>query len=55
VKYPKVSLYIRIRASQRRYRFVPAVFNRNGTLRAGFASISGNPVYHPEGRGRRYR
>jgi integrase/recombinase XerD len=49
VKCPKVSLYIRIRISQRCYRFVPAVFNRNGALRAGFASISGNPVSHPEG------
>jgi integrase/recombinase XerD len=49
VKYPKVSLYIRIRVSQRRYRFAPAVFNRNGTLWTGFASISGNPVSHPEG------
>jgi hypothetical protein len=49
VKCPKVRLYIRIGVSQRRYRFVPAVFNRNGTLRAGFALISGNPVSHPEG------
>jgi integrase/recombinase XerD len=49
VKCPKVSLYIRIRVSQGRYRFVPAVFTRNGTLRAGFALISGNPVSHPEG------
>jgi integrase/recombinase XerD len=49
VKSPKISLYIRIRVSQRRYRFVPAVFNRNGALRAGFALISGNPVSHPEG------
>ena len=49
MKCPKVSLYIRIRISQRRYRYVPAVFNRNGTLRAGFALISGNPAYHPEG------
>jgi hypothetical protein len=49
VKCPKVSLYIRIRVSQRHYRFVPAVFNRNRTLRAGFALISGNPVSHPEG------
>jgi integrase/recombinase XerD len=49
VKCPTVSLYIRIRVLQRRYRFVPAVFNRNGSLRAGFALISGNPVSHPEG------
>jgi hypothetical protein len=49
VKCPRVSLYIRIRVLQRRYRLVPAVFSRNGTLRAGFALISGNPVFHPEG------
>lgn len=45
----KVRLYIRIRLSPGRYAFTEPVWNRNRTLREGYASIQGEPEAHPEG------
>jgi integrase/recombinase XerD len=49
MRTPKVRLYVRIRVSDGRYRFVSPVRNRNGSLRAGFALVTGRQELHPEG------
>jgi integrase/recombinase XerD len=49
VKARKVRLYIRVRLVDGRSVFVDPVWNRNRTLRAGYALIDGVPEHHPEG------
>jgi len=49
VKTPKVRLYIRVRRSDGRDSFVDPTWNRNRTLRVGYALIDGQPEHHPEG------
>jgi hypothetical protein len=44
----KVVVQIRIR-SNGRYTYSHPVWNRNRTLRNGFALVDGQPQYHPEG------
>lgn len=48
-KAPKVRIYIRIRRSEGTDAFVGPAWNRNRTLRAGYALIDGLPEYHVEG------
>jgi len=49
MKAPKVRLYIRVRQSAGCYSYLDPVWNRNRTLRAGYALLEGRPEYHPEG------
>ena len=49
MRSPKVRLYIRVRLSDGRYRYADPVWNRNRTLRAGYALVGGQPEAHPEG------
>jgi hypothetical protein len=45
----KVKLYLRTRSANGRDQFLVPAWNRNRTLRAGYASVDGQPVFHPEG------
>jgi integrase/recombinase XerD len=49
MKTPKVRLYLRVRLPQGRNAFVDPAWNRNRTLRAGYAVIEGSAQHHPEG------
>lgn len=49
MKTPKVRLYIRVRLPDGRDSFLDPVWNRNRTLRTGYALVSGAPEHHPEG------
>jgi hypothetical protein len=49
VKTPKVRLYIRIRRSDGTDAFVDPAWNRNRTLREGYALVEGQPEHHLEG------
>jgi integrase/recombinase XerD len=49
VRTPKVRLYIRIRRPDGRHAYLDPVWNRNHTLRAGYAMVEGKPEYHPSG------
>jgi hypothetical protein len=49
VKTPKVRLYIRIRRSDETVAFVDPAWNRNRTLREGYALIDGQSEHHVEG------
>lgn len=49
MRSPKVRLYIRVRLSDGRYAHADPVWNRNRTLRAGYALVGGQPEVHPEG------
>jgi hypothetical protein len=48
-KTPKVRLYIRIRRSNGTDAFVDPAWNRNRTLREGYALIEGELEHHPKG------
>jgi integrase/recombinase XerD len=48
VRTHKVRLYIRVRLPDGRHSFADPVWNRNQTLRSGYALIQGQPEYHPE-------
>src|ERR1019366_3664038 len=48
MKAPKVRLYIRVRQSDGRYSYLDPAWNRNRTLRAGYALVAGQPEHHPE-------
>ena len=48
MKAPKVRLYIRVRQSDGRYSYLDPAWNRNRTLRAGYALVAGLPEHHPE-------
>ena len=45
----KVQLYIRVRLSSGQFAYVKPVWNRNETLREGYALIRSRPEAHPEG------
>lgn len=45
----KVKLYIRIRRNDGKDAFVDPVWNRNKTLRGGYAQVDGSASHHPEG------
>jgi integrase/recombinase XerD len=49
VRTPKVRLYIRVRVRSGRHSFHDPVWNRNRTLRSGYALVQGQPEHHPEG------
>lgn len=49
MKTPKVRLYIRIRRIDGADAFVDPAWNRNRTLRGGFAVVNGQPEQHSEG------
>ena len=49
MKARKVRLSIRVRLGDGRSVFADSVWNRNRTLRAGYALIDGIPENHPEG------
>ncbi len=49
MKTHKVRLYLRIRRANGKDAFVDPAWNRNRTLRAGYALVAGNPEHHPEG------
>jgi integrase/recombinase XerD len=49
VKVPKVRIYIRIRHTNGTDAFVEPVWNRNNTLRGGYAIVNGAAEHHPEG------
>ena len=48
MKSPKVRLYVRVRLSNGRNSYNDPVWNRNGSLRAGYALIDDQPQHHPE-------
>lgn len=48
MKTPRVRLYVRIRRADRRDAYVDPVWNRNRTLRGGYALVDGQPEHHPE-------
>jgi integrase/recombinase XerD len=48
-KTPKVRLYMRTRSTEGRDVFLDPAWNRNHTLRAGYALAHGKPEHHPEG------
>jgi len=45
----KVRLYIRVRLSDGRSVYADAAWNKNRTLRAGYAVVGGSQEHHPEG------
>jgi integrase/recombinase XerD len=45
----KVRLYVRIRRPDGRYEFVEPAWNRNRSLRSGYAEVAGKHEHHPEG------
>ena len=47
MKTPKVRLYMRVRRSDGRYSYLDPAWNRNRTLKAGYALVDGQPEYHP--------
>jgi integrase/recombinase XerD len=49
VKVPKVRLYIRVRLPDGHHAYLKPAWNRNRTLRAGYALVGGQPVAHPDG------
>jgi hypothetical protein len=49
VRTPKVRLYIQVRLPDGRHAYRDPVWNRNRTLRAGYAVMDGQPESHPEG------
>jgi integrase/recombinase XerD len=49
VKAPKVRLYIRVRLPDGHHAYLKPAWNRNRTLRAGYALVGGQPVAHPDG------
>jgi integrase/recombinase XerD len=49
VRSPKVRLYIRVRRPDGRHAYLDPAWNRNHTLRAGYALVGGQPEAHPEG------
>jgi integrase/recombinase XerD len=49
MKTPKVRLYIRVRVAPGQYSFAEPVWNKNRSLRGGYAHVKGQPEYHPEG------
>ena len=49
MKAPKVRLCIRVRRPDGRHAYVDLVWNRNQTLRSGYALIDGKPECHREG------
>ncbi len=49
MKALKVSLYIRVRVSRRKYSFVEPAWNKNRSLRAGCGLVNGQLEFHPEG------
>lgn len=49
MRTPKVRLYIRVRLPNGHHAYLDPVWNRNRTLRAGYALVKGQPEYHPEG------
>lgn len=49
MKSPKVRLYIRVRLSDGRSSYADPAWNRNRTLRAGYALVDGLQECHPEG------
>jgi integrase/recombinase XerD len=44
----KVRLYIRVRLPDGRHSFLEPAWNKNHTLRAGYALVAGRPEHHPE-------
>ena len=44
----KVRLYIRVRLPDGRHSFLCPAWNKNRTLRAGYALVAGQPEHHPE-------
>lgn len=49
MRSPKVRLYIRVRLSDGRDAFVDPAWNKNHSLKEGYAQISGRIEHHPEG------
>lgn len=49
MKTPTVRLYIRIRRTDGSYAYTDPAWNKNRTLRAGYAMVDGQPEPHPEG------
>ena len=45
----KVRLYIRIRRANGKYAFHDPAYNKNHTLREGYALVDGKAEAHPEG------
>ncbi len=48
MKQPKVRLYIRIRSTDGKDMYVDPAWNKNHTLREGYAVVKGKPEHHPE-------
>ena len=44
----RVRLYIRVRLPDGRHSFLCPAWNKNRTLRAGYALVAGQPEHHPE-------
>jgi len=49
VRSPTVRLYIRVRRADGKYAYTDPAWNRNRTLRAGYAVVNDKPEPHPEG------
>jgi integrase/recombinase XerD len=49
MKTPKVRLYVRVRLFDGRHSFVDPSWNKNRTLRQGYALVAGQAEHHPEG------
>lgn len=49
MRTPKIRLYIRVRRADGTYAYAAPAWNRNRTLRSGFADVQGHSEYHPEG------
>ena len=45
----KIALYIRVRLATGRYAYAKPAWNKNRTLRQGYAMVAGKPECHPEG------
>jgi len=48
LRAPKVRLYIRVRFPDGRSSYADPAWNRNRTLRAGYAIVDGSQEHHPE-------
>lgn len=49
MRSPTVRLYIRVRRAEGSYAYTDPAWNKNRTLRAGYAMVDGQPEPHPEG------
>lgn len=49
MRTPKVRLYIRVRLNSGKYSYQDPCWNKNRTLKSGYALVQDRPAHHPEG------